>query len=120
MTATMMLISTLLIGYVVHLCTITANERAFLEQKELHLNKVALLVLGMKDTISYIQQSEIINGEKIFAYKEGTLIAKITFISESDHQIVLSGTTATNQQITVTFHYDRSTNKVLKWGEEVG
>lgn len=120
MTATMMLMSTLLIGYVLHLCIITANERAFLEQKELQVNKVALLVLGMKDTISYIQQTGTDSGEKSFAYEEGTLIAKISYISEREQQIMLSGITPTNQQITVTFHYDRLANKVLKWGEEIG
>ncbi|WP_270179254.1 competence type IV pilus minor pilin ComGG [Alkalihalobacillus sp. CinArs1] len=120
MTATMMLVSTLLIGYMLHLSTITASERAFVEQKELHLNKVALLVLGMKDTILYIQKSGTIYGEKSFAYKEGTLMAKITSISDSDQQIILTGVTASGQQTSVTFYYDRLNNKVLKWGDELG
>lgn len=120
MTATMMLVSTLLIGFVLHLCTITANERAFVEQKEAQLNKVALLVLGMKDTISYIQKSGIRDGELHLDYKEGGVIADIIYLSEEEQEIVLSATTSAKQQISVTIQYNQAINKVLKWGDEVG
>ncbi|WP_347549640.1 hypothetical protein ABFG93_19335 [Pseudalkalibacillus hwajinpoensis] len=87
-TATMMLISTLVIGFVLHLCTITENERNFLDREEEELRKESLIVLGMKDTISYIQYQAIPLQNRTFSYQEGTIEAVISRTSE--HELIVN------------------------------
>lgn len=120
MTAMVMLMSTLTIGFILHLCTITENEREFLNREEEQDRKESLLVLGMKDTISYITKSGSITTEQTYTYEEGTVTSVISFQSTDELKVKLNGATQTGTRIAATFYYNVVKGKVTKWGEELG
>lgn len=116
MTAMMMMISTLLLGFVFHLWNVTQNERVFLDREEEEIKKQTLLVLGMKDTISYIQKTGGFSAERTFTYNEGTVRAVIN--SSSDVlQITLSGTTDNGIRVAASFQYNQMMKQVVEWSE---
>ena len=117
MTAMMMLISTLLLAFVFHLCQMTVNERAFLDREEEQFKKQSLLVLGMKDTISYIQKTGAKTTEKTFSYEEGTVRAAIQSSPSEIVHITLSGTTRNEAHIFAVFQYNQTLQEVVEWSE---
>ena len=117
MTAMMMLISTLLLGFVFHLWQLTANERAFLDREEEQFKKQSLLVLGMKDTISYIQKAGAKTTEKTFNYEEGTVRAAIQSSPSEIVHITLSGTTRNETHIFAVIQYNQTLHEVVEWSE---
>ncbi|MBN8208248.1 hypothetical protein JI666_05760 [Bacillus sp. NTK071] len=120
MTAMVMLISTLTIGFILHLCTITENEREFLNREEEQDRKESLLVLGMRDTISYITKSGSTATEQTYSYEEGTITSVIYLQSTDELKIKINGATQTGTRIAATFYYNVVKGKVTKWGEELG
>ncbi|MFK3958481.1 competence type IV pilus minor pilin ComGG [Guptibacillus hwajinpoensis] len=116
MTAMMMLISTLLLGFVFHLWNMTQNERVFLDREEEEIKKQTLLVLGMKDTISYIQKTGGSSAEKTFTYDEGTVRAVINASSDV-LQITLSATTDNGIRVAASFQYNQMMKQVVEWSE---
>ncbi len=120
MTAIMMLMSTLVFGFMLHLFLVTEGERGFLDQEEEQSRKESLLVLGMKDTISYIQKNEGALSEQRFTYEEGTITAFIQMVSADVLQVNLSGGTKRGTKVVATFHYNQNKNLVISWGEETG
>ena len=117
MTAMMMLISTLLLAFVFHLCQLTANERAFLDREEEQFKKQSLLVLGMKDTISYIQKTGAKTTEKTFSYEEGTIRSTIQSSPSEVVTITLSGTTRNETPIFAVIQYNQTLHEVVEWSE---
>ncbi|QHA92542.1 competence type IV pilus minor pilin ComGG [Bacillus sp. N1-1] len=117
MTAMMMLISTLLLGFIFHLCHATMNERAFLDREEEQFKKHSLLVLGMKDTISYIQKTDVETTEKTFTYEEGTVHAAIQSSPSEVIYITLNGTTQNETKVFAMFQYNQTLKEVLEWSE---
>jgi hypothetical protein len=117
MTAMMMLVSTLLLAFVFHLCYVTMNERAFLDREEEQFKKQALLVLGMKDTISYIQKTGSVTTEKTFTYKEGSVRAVIQSSSSDVIHVTLSGTTQNATRVFALIQYNQTLQEVVEWSE---
>lgn len=117
MTAMMMLISTLLLGFIFHLCHATMNERAFLDREEEQFKKHTLLVLGMKDTILYIQKTGVETTEKTFTYEEGTVHAVIQSSPSEVIHITLNGTTQNETQVFALFQYNQTLKEVIEWSE---
>ena len=120
MTAIMMLMSTLVLGFLLHLCFITESERGFLDQEEEQNRKESLLVLGMKDTISYIQKNGGLVNELTFTYEEGTITAFVQLVSTDVLQVTLNGGTRKGTRVVATFHYNQKKKQVIRWGEETG
>lgn len=117
MTAMMMLLSTILLGFIFHLCYATMNERAFLDREEEQFKKQSLLVLGMKDTISYIRKTGVKTAEKTFIYDEGTVHATIQSSASDMIHITLNGTTQNATQVFALFQYNQTLNEVIEWSE---
>ncbi len=120
MTALMMLMSTLVLGFLLHLFFITDSERGFLNQEEEQNRKESLLVLGMKDTISYIQKNGGLVNELTFTYEEGTITAFVQLVATDVLQVTLYGGTRKGTRVVATFHYNQKKKQVIRWGEETG
>lgn len=93
------------------------NERAFLDREEEQFKKQSLLVLGMKDTISYIRKTGFKTTEKTFNYEEGTVHATIQSSSSEMIYITLNGTTHNATQVYALFQYNQTLNEVVEWSE---